>query len=140
MVYLALYRCPVNFLCCPCWRGRPMTHGRCWGPQPCRWLHCCWNLPQAKGCGVDLSARSLCCLGLRPNVYPRARVLRINWRAEKCTCKGKAPCQQACSLDLNPRRKGGPERHDCTHCGDCVSTYAAYGKALGWAAKEGERV
>ena len=80
-------------------------------------------------------------LGAAAKCLPKSvRGLRINWRAEKCTCKGKAPCQQACSLDLNPRRKGGPERHDCTHCGDCVSTCAAYGKALGWAAKEGERV
>ena len=79
-------------------------------------------------------------LGAAAKCLPKSvRGLRINWRAEKCTCKGKAPCQQACSLDLNPRRKGGPERHDCTHCGDCVSTCAAYGKALGWAAKEGER-
>ena len=80
-------------------------------------------------------------LGAAAKCLPKSvRGLRINWRAEKCTCKGKAPCQQACSLDLNPRRKGGPERQDCTHCGDCVSTCAAYGKALGWAAKEGERV
>ena len=61
--------------------------------------------------------------------------LRIGWQAEKCTCKGKAPCQQACSLDLNPRRKGGPDRQNCTHCGDCVNTCAGYGEALGWAAK-----
>ena len=61
--------------------------------------------------------------------------LRIGWQAEKCTCKGKAPCQQACSLDLNPRRKGGPDRQNCTHCGDCVNTCDGYGKALGWAAK-----
>ena len=58
--------------------------------------------------------------------------LRIGWQAANCTCKGKAPCQQACSLELNPRRKGGPERRDCTHCGDCVNTCASYGKALEW--------
>ena len=76
-------------------------------------------------------------LGAAAKCLPKAlRGLRIGWQAEKCTCKGKAPCQQACSLDLNPRRKGGPERHDCTHCGDCVSTCAAYGKALGWTVKE----
>ena len=76
-------------------------------------------------------------LGAAAKGLPKAlRGLRIGWQAEKCTCKGKAPCQQACSLDLNPRRKGGPERHDCTHCGDCVSTCAAYGKALGWTVKE----
>ena len=80
-------------------------------------------------------------LGAAAKCLPKgAPGLRIDWQAGKCTCKGKAPCQQACSLDLNPRCKGGPERHDCTHCGDCVSTCAAYGKALGWAAKEGERV
>ena len=80
-------------------------------------------------------------LGAAAKCLPKAaQGLRIGWQAEKCTCKGKAPCQQACSLDLNPRRKGGPERHDCTHCGDCVSTCAAYGKALGWAAKEDGKV
>lgn len=80
-------------------------------------------------------------LGAAAKCLPKgAHGLRINWQADKCTCKGKAPCQQACSLDLNPRCKGGPERHNCTHCGDCVSTCAAYGKALGWAATEGGKV
>ena len=76
-------------------------------------------------------------LGAAARCLPaKAPGLRIGWQSEKCTCKGKAPCQQACSLDLNPRRKGGPERQDCTHCGDCINTCATYGKALGWAAKE----
>ena len=75
-------------------------------------------------------------LGAAAKCLPaKAPGLRIGWQAEKCTCKGKAPCQQACSLDLNPRRKGGPERQDCTHCGDCVRICSGYGKALDWAAK-----
>ena len=61
--------------------------------------------------------------------------LRIDWQAAKCSCKGAAPCQQACSLDLNPRRRGGPARHDCTHCGDCVKACAGYGTALKWSVK-----
>ena len=61
--------------------------------------------------------------------------LRIDWQAAKCSCKGAAPCQQACSLDLNPRRRGGPARHDCTHCGDCVKACAGYGTALEWSVK-----
>ena len=75
-------------------------------------------------------------LGLAAKCLPaKAPGLRIGWQADKCSCKGKAPCQQACSLDLNPRRLGGPDRQDCTHCGDCVGTCAGYGKALGWVAK-----
>lgn len=62
----------------------------------------------------------------------RAPGLRIGWQVEKCSCKGKFPCQQACSLDLNPRRRGGPDRRDCTHCGDCLKACAGYGKALEW--------
>ena len=72
-------------------------------------------------------------LGAAAKCLPKSvRGLRINWRAEKCTCKGKAPCQQACSLELNTRRKGGPDRRDCTNCGDCVNTCASYGEALEW--------
>ena len=62
--------------------------------------------------------------------------LRIDWQAAKCSCKGASPCQQACSLDLNPRRRGGPARHDCTHCGDCVKACAGYGTALKWSVKK----
>lgn len=75
-------------------------------------------------------------LGLAAKCLPAAVPgLRIGWQATKCTCKGKAPCQLACSLDLNPRRNGGPDRQDCTHCGDCINACAGYGKALEWAAK-----
>ena len=79
-------------------------------------------------------------LGAAAKCLPvKAPGLRIGWQAEKCTCKGTVPCQQVCSLDLNPRRKGGPERQDCTHCGDCVNTCVIYGKALGWTAKENNK-
>ena len=75
-------------------------------------------------------------LGATARCLPeKAPGLRVGWRAERCTCKGKAPCQKACSLDLNPRRTGGPERRDCIHCGDCVSTCAGYGSALEWFVK-----
>ena len=72
-------------------------------------------------------------LGAAARCLPaKAPGLRIGWQAGKCSCKGTPPCQQACSLDLNPRRIGGPDRRDCTHCGDCVATCAGYGKALEW--------
>lgn len=75
-------------------------------------------------------------LGAAAKCLPaKALGLRIGWQAAKCTCKGKAPCQKACSLELNPRRKEGPDRRDCTNCGDCVNACANYGRALEWLGK-----
>lgn len=75
-------------------------------------------------------------LGAAAKCLPaQAPGLRIGWQAAQCSCKGEAPCRLACSLELNPRRKGGPDRRDCTNCGDCVNACANYGKALEWRGK-----
>lgn len=58
--------------------------------------------------------------------------LRIRWAGEKCTCGAESPCLGACSISLNPRRPGGPDRRDCMMCGKCVAACGAFGKALGW--------
>jgi ferredoxin-type protein NapH len=84
-------------------------------------LWCHYVCPQSVLLGV--AARGL------PRSVPG---LRIAWHADKCSCKGETPCRVACSLDLNPRRPGGPQRRDCTHCGDCLKACAARGKALHW--------
>ena len=56
--------------------------------------------------------------------------LRVRWMAQKCQCKGQAPCQKACSLDLNPRALKRLNRLECTNCGDCVQACASKGQAL----------
>jgi ferredoxin-type protein NapH len=55
--------------------------------------------------------------------------LRIAHAPGRCACGPASPCRQACGLDLNPRRPGGPGL-SCTHCGDCVSACASRGGAL----------
>lgn len=72
-------------------------------------------------------------LGAAAKSLPQAAPgLRVVWQAEKCSCKGAAPCRVVCSLDLNPRRMGGPQRRDCTHCGDCLKACSFQGGALRW--------
>ncbi|WP_291440664.1 4Fe-4S binding protein [Desulfovibrio sp.] len=60
--------------------------------------------------------------------------LRVAWHAENCSCRGERPCRDACSLGLDPRRPGGPDRWNCTMCGDCLRACAKRGGALRWAA------
>ncbi len=75
-------------------------------------------------------------LGASAWLLPRkAPGLRLAWQAQKCTCGKESPCAKACSLKLNPRKKGGPKRRDCIMCGDCVSACADYGKALGFSTR-----
>ena len=70
-------------------------------------------------------------LGLSARFFPRAgKGLRIDWQAKRCSCGKDAPCRAACSLGLNPRNVEGPERRDCTMCGDCVKACASKGGAL----------
>lgn len=72
-------------------------------------------------------------LGLAARCLPaQAPGLRIAWHAPRCACKGEAPCRQACSLALNPRRATGPPRRDCVMCGDCLKACATRGRALRW--------
>lgn len=58
--------------------------------------------------------------------------LRVRWKAKDCVCGKASPCRAVCSLDLNPRRKGGPPRRDCLMCGACLQACASHGKALKW--------
>ena len=70
-------------------------------------------------------------LGLSARFFPRTgKGLRIDWQAKRCSCGKDAPCRGACSLGLNPRNAEGPERRDCTMCGDCVKACSSKGKAL----------
>lgn len=65
--------------------------------------------------------------------------LRIFWDQKKCICGKKSPCRDACSMRVNPRRQGGPERLECQMCGECVKTCGNFGHALQWQFKEGIR-
>ena len=59
--------------------------------------------------------------------------LKIIFQQKNCISnKGPFPCQQACSLDLDPKRIGidGWTLAQCTNCGDCVDACGKTGKAL----------
>lgn len=89
--------------------------------------------------GKRLWCRHVCpqsvMLGAAARCLPsRGPGLRVSWHAAHCTCKGERPCRQACSLELDPRQPGGPDRRDCTMCGDCLRACADRGGALRWAA------
>ncbi|GAB1254429.1 4Fe-4S binding protein [Desulfovibrio falkowii] len=72
-------------------------------------------------------------LGAAARCLPaRGSGLRVAWHAADCTCKGERPCRDTCSLELDPRRPGGPDRRDCTMCGDCLRACADRGGALRW--------
>ncbi len=72
-------------------------------------------------------------LGTAARCLPaKAPGLRIGWTAAHCSCRGDAPCRAACPLQLNPRRPDGPERRDCTVCGECLRACESRGGALGW--------
>lgn len=63
------------------------------------------------------------------------RSLHIAFQADKCICKGKKPCSQACSLDLEPRSKRLGQKLACTNCGQCVESCARHGRALSFAVR-----
>lgn len=72
-------------------------------------------------------------LGAAARCLPaKAPGLRIGWTAAQCSCRGEVPCKAACPLQLNPRRLDGPERRDCTVCGECLRACESRGGALGW--------
>ncbi len=52
--------------------------------------------------------------------------MRIDWKGVHCTCKGKSPCADACSLNINPRtlEKKEDESDACINCGACVKSCA----------------
>lgn len=97
-------------------------------------------LPLAALAAEFISGRRLWCryicpqsvlLGLSARLLPRAmKGMRIGWQPKRCSCGKDAPCRAACSLGLNPRQAEGPERRDCTMCGDCVKACSAKGGAL----------
>lgn len=84
-------------------------------------LWCRYVCPQS----VLLGAAALCLPAKAPG-------LRIGWTASRCSCRGEVPCRAACPLQLNPRRLDGPERRDCTVCGECLRVCESRGGALGW--------
>ena len=86
-----------------------------------RRLWCSYVCPQS----VLLGAAARC-------LPARAPGLRIVWKDSQCDCRGEIPCRAACSLQLNPRRADGPDRRDCTACGDCLRACESRGGALQW--------
>ncbi len=79
-------------------------------------------------------------LGLASGSLPHACPgLRVKWNPRACTCKGKSPCEEACTLALHPRHIHGPNRRDCTQCCDCVQACASHGKALSWSCTTGKK-
>ncbi|MFT4300523.1 MAG: 4Fe-4S binding protein [Desulfovibrio sp.] len=86
-----------------------------------RRLWCRYVCPQS----VLLGAAAWC-------LPARAPGLRIVWKGSQCDCRGEVPCRAACSLQLTPRRTGGPGRRDCTACGDCLRACESRGGALRW--------
>ena len=72
-------------------------------------------------------------LGLAASLKPKKLPgLEITWVKTKCSCKGRPPCSQVCSVNLTPRHLGGPKRQDCLHCGACVEVCQSHGQALQW--------
>ena len=87
--------------------------------------------------GRRLWCRYVCpqsvCLALAAQCFPAA--FGVKWSHERCACpQDDRPCRRACSLGLDPRRKGGPSRAECVQCAQCVSACAKRGAALrlGW--------
>ncbi len=58
--------------------------------------------------------------------------LRIDFKPDTCICKGhhSDPCEQICSLDLNPKNLDVFPETQCTNCGDCVMACGKRGAAL----------
>ncbi|BBO76736.1 hypothetical protein DSCW_41530 [Desulfosarcina widdelii] len=82
-----------------------------------RRLWCRWVCPQSV----------LIALAGRCNPW----ALKVRFNSKKCfSAKASPPCQNACSLDLDPRRLNGTNRLLCTNCGDCIDACRKTGRAL----------
>ncbi|ACN14067.1 NapH [Desulforapulum autotrophicum HRM2] len=56
---------------------------------------------------------------------------KIVFKQKRCISnKAPFPCQQACSLNLDPKHMDGWSLAQCTNCGDCVDACEKTGKAL----------
>ncbi|MBQ9537613.1 MAG: 4Fe-4S binding protein [Desulfovibrionaceae bacterium] len=87
-------------------------------------------------CGQRLWCKYFCpqsvLLGVAASLLPKKSWgLRIIWTPNKCSCRDKAPCKAACSLDLNPKKLLSTRR-DCSQCGDCVQACSKHGQALSY--------
>jgi ferredoxin-type protein NapH len=66
--------------------------------------------------------------------------LKVVFEKERCSgCQTPCPCQNACSLDLDPRRLNGRMEAECTNCGDCVDACRKTGGALSFTFGQGCR-
>lgn len=84
-----------------------------------RRLWCLWLCPQS----VLLSGAAA--LGTRLC----SRLWAVRWQAKACTCaKGTRPCAKICSLGLQIRKSGGPQRSECLQCGECVAACRTKGQ------------
>jgi len=82
-----------------------------------RRLWCRWVCPQS----VLIALAGRC----------NPRVLKVRFDPKNClSAKASPPCQNACSLDLDPRRLNGASRLLCTNCGDCIDACRKSGGAL----------
>jgi ferredoxin-type protein NapH len=82
-----------------------------------RRLWCRWICPQS----VLIALAGRC----------NPRVLKVRFNPENClSAKASPPCQNACSLDLDPRRLKGANRLLCANCGDCIDACRKTGHAL----------
>lgn len=71
-------------------------------------------------------------LGARCGRLGLSWALPVRWQAGRCSCKAEQPCGAACTLRVQPRRRGGPDPLRCSRCGDCIQTCADKGRALTW--------
>jgi len=57
--------------------------------------------------------------------------LNVGFEDGKCICKkGRDPCEQACSLSLDPKLLGNSMETECNNCGDCIVACKKMGQAL----------
>lgn len=84
-----------------------------------RRLWCLWLCPQSVLLsGVAALGAKFC-----------SRLWAVRWQGKACTCAhGARPCAQMCSLHLQIRKKGGPDRSECLQCGACVAACRTKGQ------------